>query len=315
MSKLHPILIASLGVLSGAFLDGLVKGVTELHGVDVLTVTSWRFSTAAIFALSVFAIMRKPIPSWPAIRFHIMRAVIQLTAAITFFWSLSQLALAEATVLGFTAALMLAPLAHIILGEKMTFVSFSAAFIGFVGAVIAMSGDTTGTPVNGNRTLGIISVCIAAVAYAMTIILLRKRTKTEDSVTIVMMSNVLPALIIVPIAIGVSLFGPSELFGRPIGQFPELHLIPVLVSIGFFGMGIWWMFTLAYARAPARMLAPIEYTALIWAALIGFLFFDEFPGWQLFVGATIIIVACLLVAFDSDTKPLRKRFAKFRKIA
>lgn len=315
MPRIHPILIASLGVLSGAFLDGLVKGVTELQRIDVLTVTSWRFASAAVFSVCIFAILRKPVPSWSAIRFHLMRAVIQLTAALTFFWSLSQLALAEATVLGFTAALMLAPFAHFILKEQITAISILAAVVGFAGAIIAMSGDTAGVPENGNRVLGVISVLIAAVTYALTIILLRKRTLTEDSVTIVMMSNLLPALIIVPITICISMFGPAELFGIPIGQFPNIALIPILISIGFFGMGIWWMFTLAYARAPARTLAPIEYTALIWAALIGFLFFGELPSWQLFLGAIIIICACLLVVFDGDGKRIGRRFAKFRKIS
>lgn len=315
MSRLHPILIASLGVLSGAVLDGLVKAITELRGIDVLTVASWRYATGAIFAVAVFALTRKPIPHWPAIRFHLMRAVIQMTAAVTFFWSLSQLALAEATVLGFTAALMLAPLAQIILGEKMTFVSVLAAIIGFAGAIIAMSGDTSGAPIDGNRSLGIVAVGIAAVTYAISIILLRKRTQIEDSVTIVMMSNLLPALIIVPIAILISLYGPNEILGSPVGQFPDIEIIPVLIAIGFFGMGIWWMFTLAYARAPARTLAPIEYTALIWAAIIGYIFFDEYPSWQLFVGAIIIICACLLIAFDSDGNLIGKRFAKFRKIS
>lgn len=315
MSRLHPILIASVGVLSGAVLDGLVKAVTELRGIDVLTVASWRYATGAIFAVTIFAIARKPIPHWPAIRFHLMRAVIQMTAAVTFFWSLSQLALAEATVLGFTAALMLAPLAQIILGERMTFVSVLAAIIGFAGAIIAMSGDTSGAPIDGNRSLGIIAVGIAAVTYAISIILLRKRTQIEDSVTIVMMSNLLPALIIVPIAILVSLYGPNEILGSAVGRFPDIEIIPVLIAIGFFGMGIWWMFTLAYARAPARTLAPIEYTALIWAAIIGYIFFEEYPSWQLFVGAIIIICACLLIAFDSDGNLIGKRFAKFRKIS
>ena len=315
MARLNPILIASIGVLSGAVLDGLVKAITELRGIDVLTVASWRYATGAIFAVTIFAIARKPIPQWPAIRFHLMRAAIQMTAAVTFFWSLSQLALAEATVLGFTAALMLAPLAQIILGEKMTFVSVLAAIIGFAGAIIAMSGDTSGAPIDGNRSLGIVAVGIAAVTYAISIILLRKRTQIEDSMTIVMMSNLLPALMIVPIAILVSLYGPNEILGSAVGQFPDIEIIPVLIAIGFFGMGIWWMFTLAYARAPARTLAPIEYTALIWAAIIGYIFFEEYPSWQLFVGASIIISACLLIAFDSDGNLIGKRFAKFRKIS
>jgi len=59
------------------------------------------------------------------------------------------------------------------------------------------------------------------------------------------------------------------------------------------------LLTLAYARAPAQQLAPLEYTALIWSALFGAVFFSEMPGWRLWAGAAIIIGACLLVAFEN----------------
>ena len=56
--------------------------------------------------------------------------------------------------------------------------------------------------------------------------------------------------------------------------------------------------TLAYARAPAQRLAPLEYSALIWSGLFGSIFFQEYPGWQTWVGALVIIAACLIVAFE-----------------
>jgi drug/metabolite transporter (DMT)-like permease len=58
------------------------------------------------------------------------------------------------------------------------------------------------------------------------------------------------------------------------------------------------LMTLAYARAPAQRLAPLEYSALIWSGLFGSVFFSEYPGWQTWVGAVIIIGACLIVAFE-----------------
>ncbi|MEO0721416.1 MAG: DMT family transporter [Pseudomonadota bacterium] len=288
----HPILIAALGIISGSILDGLVKGLAQ--DMDVLTITAWRFGFAAIYAGSIFIALRRPIPSAAAFRFHLMRAVIQIIAALTFFWSLTQLGLAEATVLGFTAALMIAPIARIILGEHMTGLSVGAAFIGFAGAALAISGETTGAPADGNRLLGVVSVMVAAVTYALTIVLLRLRTRQEDSITIVMFSNVLPATLLVTLIVGLNLFGVTG-----VQAIPQPGQFPILAAIGLFGMGIWWMFTLAYARAPAQQLAPIEYTALIWSALIGAVFFAEVPGWRLYAGAVIIIAACLIVAFES----------------
>jgi S-adenosylmethionine uptake transporter len=54
-----------------------------------------------------------------------------------------------------------------------------------------------------------------------------------------------------------------------------------------------WCLARAYALAEAQQLAPLEYTGLIWAAMIGFFFFAEAPRPQLWIGAVIIIGACL----------------------
>lgn len=282
--QISPLLIAALGVLTGCLIDVCVKYLAS--DIHIVVLTIWRFIFAGVYATGIFLAMRRPWPLWEAWRFHTMRGAIHLIAAISFFYALTQLGLAEATVIGFTAALMIAPIARIILGEKFGPVSVAAAFIGFAGAALTLSGETSGAPADGNRLLGISAVLLSAVTYATSIVLLRMRAQKEDALTIVMLSNVLPA------AIGL----PALLF---VGEPPTLSQFPVLAVIGVIGLGIWWLFTLAYARAPAQRLAPLEYTALIWSALFGWIIFGEVPGWQLYVGAVIIIAACMLVAFES----------------
>ena len=71
------------------------------------------------------------------------------------------------------------------------------------------------------------------------------------------------------------------------------------VALSLLGVGIWWLMTLAYARAPAQKLAPIEYTALIWATILGWTMFNERPHWTLYAGAVVVILACLAVAFET----------------
>ncbi|MEL6956487.1 MAG: DMT family transporter [Pseudomonadota bacterium] len=284
LRQTSPLLIAAIGVFSGCMIDVLVKYLAADINVFVLTV--WRFIFGGIYALGIFFAMRRAWPPLEAWRFHTMRGAIHLTAAMSFFYALTQLGLAEATVMGFTAALMIAPIARVLLGEKFGPVSVAAAFIGFAGAAITLSGNAESGPVDGNRALGAAAVLLSAVTYATSVVLLRMRAQKEDTLTIVMLANVLPAIIGLPVLFAV-------------GHAPTLGQFPVLAALGFFGLGIWWMFTIAYGRAPAQRLAPLEYTALIWSALFGWIVFGEVPGWQLYLGAAVIIAACMLVAFES----------------
>lgn len=279
-----PFLIAALGVLCGCGIDVFVKALSQT--MPVFEVTVWRFVFGALFALAIFVAAGRPFPSGEAWRFHTLRGTVHLGAALLFFFSLTQLGLAEATVIGFTAALMIAPIARLLLGERFGVVSVVATLLGFAGALVTVSGETSGAPEDGNRLLGLASVLGSAICYATSVVLLRMRAQKEDALTIVMLANVLPALIGLPILLA----------GGPV---PDVSDLPALVGLGLFGLSIWWLLTLAYARAPAQKLAPLEYTAVIWSALFGALFFGEIPDWTLYVGAAVIIGACLLAAFET----------------
>jgi len=279
-----PLLIAVLAIFMGSGIDALVKAVAPDAGLHHLL--SWRFLFGAIIALAVFRARRKPVPSFEATRFHTLRGAVQVAAAFLFFYAVLELPLALATIIGFTAALMVPFVARTLLGERVTPMGLGAALVGFAGAVLAIQGLPVGDTETGNRLYGIIACFLAAFLYALTLVLLRMRATKEDATTIAMFTNVIPALILLPITFG--------LFGTP--NWSDL---PVFALFGFMGFAVWYLMTLAYARAPAQQLAPLEYTALIWSGLFGAIFFREFPGWQTWAGAAIIIVACLIVAFES----------------
>ena len=299
MFRPSPLLIAAFGVFLGCLNDAIIKGLS--NELTVIEITFWRYVLGGGYALIVFLSLRRPMPTLEALRFHTMRGAVSVVAALAFFYALTQLGLAEATVLGFTAALMIAPLAWLFLGERLSKLSVLAALVGFVGAALAVSGADTETSSQGNRFYGFVSVMIAALAYALAIVLLRLRTNSEDHVSLMMFSNVVPALFMGLLVLGLTVT-PS---GAALSLNPTASQWPVLGLVGLLGMGIWWMFALAYARAPAQRLAPLEYTALIWASILGLIFFRETPSWQLFTGALIIISACLLVAYESHFEARR----------
>ena len=281
----HPILLVCLAVLCGCTLDATMKGVT-LGGTGVITATAWRYILASVIVVAVFLAMRRPMPGWKAIRFHTLRSIAQVLSSVTFFYALTQITLAEAVVMGFTAALMIAPIARFLLGEKMSPVTLGASLVGFAGAAIAISGEPASMPVDGNRTYGIAAMLVSAVGYALNIVLLRMRTKEEDALTLVTFMNLLPALFLIPF---LPFFGPM----------PQINAWPSLSGAAVAAVGIWSFLTLAYARAKAQTLAPFEYTGLIWSSLFGYAFFHEVPSLRLYAGAGIIILACLVVAFET----------------
>jgi S-adenosylmethionine uptake transporter len=262
-----------------------MKGVT-LGGTGVLTATAWRYILASVIMVALFMAARRPVPGWKAIRFHTLRSIAQVISSLTFFYALTQITLAEAVVMGFTAALMIAPIARVLLGERMSPITVAASLVGFVGAAIAISGEPASAPVGGTRLYGIAAMLVSAVGYALNIVLLRLRTKEEDALTLVTFMNVLPALFLIP-------FLPFT------GAMPETNSWPLLAGASVAAVGIWSFMTLAYARAKAQTLAPFEYTGLIWSSLFGYAFFQEIPSLRLYGGAAIIILACLVVAFET----------------
>ena len=286
----RPIVIVVLAVLLGTCVDAMVKGIAPDAGL--IHLLAWRFAFASMISVPLFLRSGKPRPGAEAVRFHIVRGIVQLGAAFSFFHALTQLGLAEATIYGFTAALMVPVLAALMLNEPMSRLAVLATVLGFLGAIVTVGTGTQEVTSAGNRTLGLIAVFVAAFLYAMVLILLRMRARSEDALTIVMFTNVVPAIFMAPV-----LFG---LFG-----WPDWHDLPSFALLGSLGFGVWYLMTLGYARAPAQRLAPIEYTAIVWSSLLGAIFFSEWPSWNVYLGGAIIIFACLMVAYEDHRSTRR----------
>ena len=276
-------LLAVIAIFMGSAIDAMVKAIAPDAGLHHLL--AWRFLFGGLIALAVFRAQKRPMPSVSSIRFHTMRGLVQLACAFTFFFALMTIPLAVATIIGFTAALMVPFVARVLLGERVTAIALVATLIGFAGAVLAVMGRPESGTTSELWVWGVASCFLAAFLYAFGLVLLRMRATHEDATTIAMFTNVAPAVTLLPITFGI--------FGNP-----DWNDIPLFLMFGVLGFVTWYLMTLAYARAPAQRLAPLEYSALIWSGLFGSVFFQEHPGWQTWLGAVIIIAACLIVAFE-----------------
>tara|TARA_Y100000052_G_scaffold27486_1_gene35643 strand:- start:32542 stop:33447 length:906 start_codon:yes stop_codon:yes gene_type:complete len=277
----HPAVIAAFAVFFGTVIDSLVRHVNGF--IDLTTLIFWRFAIGAVLVGIPYFLSGRRLPGWKATRFHAVRGITHLLAASLFFFALTKLELATVTVLGFTAVLWIIPIAWIALGERPKPIAVLAGLLGFCGVLLTFVGAESFDGFTTDDWLGFASVMSAAMFYAISIVLLRLRASEDGAFAIAFYANLFPAIYMA---------GPAFILTEGVVWGDALWL----VLLGICGTLVWLFMTLAYGRAPAQQLAPTEYTALIWSALIGWLVFNEVPKGLFWLGAIVIIAACLLVS-------------------
>jgi drug/metabolite transporter (DMT)-like permease len=216
----------------------------------------------------------------PFFRMHMLRGFLVLITSTTFFAALKYLPLADCIVIAFAAPIFVTALSGPMLGEKVGWRRWSAVVVGFAGVVLAV--DPTGSWA-GETGLGIGLVLASALAYALTLLTLRRLSGKEHTHNLLFYST---AFTIVAAAV------PGILEWEPISwTAAAVMLIQGLASAG----GQLAMIR-AFRFGEASMLAPIEFTALIWATLFGYWFWADLPTVVVLAGAALIIGANLYIA-------------------
>jgi S-adenosylmethionine uptake transporter len=279
---LSPILIATGGVALLCVMDAVMKHVVAM--THPLTATFGRSVLSVLLALPLWIAVGRPRLTRDVLGAHAIRGTVMCFSSASFFWALTVLPLAEAVTLSFVAPLIIPFIAWAVLRERPRLTSMTAGLVGFAGVLVTTQGapESADTP---ERTLGIVMMMVAAVAWATSLVLLRGRASRDGPAIVVLMGGLVPAILLAPIA-------------AFIGDVPSSESLLWLLGAAAFTVGGVWMLTRAYARAEAQVLAPIEFTALAWAALLGWVFFAELPRIQIWIGAAIIIAACLFAAWD-----------------
>lgn len=267
-------------------MNAMIKGLSVYESVVVIT--AWRYTLGAALVILLWLIFRPPLPGWSAVPFHVFRGFFQISAASLFFWSVTQIPLATAAALGLTGTLMIGPLAWLLMREPLKRDVIGGTLVGFAGALFIVNTETQllSGQIDG-PVLGYLAPILASLCHALSVVLLRFRSQSEDPIVVAFFANTLPALYVLPVFFLMDTQPTVELFGG-------------YVLSAFFGVSFWSLTTIAYARAPAAKLAPMTYTQLIWAAIIGFFLFGELPGASMWLGAAVIVSACFYVMRSSN---------------
>ena len=188
------------------------------------------------------------------------------------------------TILGLLTALFIALLAIWLLRERPSRWIWAALVVGAVGVAIGLWPELSAThaPGSANRLVGMAAAGLSAVTYAGVVVVARHHAQHDALWTILLVQNLLPAAVMaVPMG---WLWQPMALADLPI-----LLLMGGLATIGL--LCITW----AFSHIEASRAAPVEYTGLVWAALLGFLVFGEVPTLWSLGSAAMIMLGCLLL--------------------
>lgn len=290
-ARLPPALVLTLAILAGASMDATIKWLAQSN--HVLLVAFGRYFFGAVFSLAIWWRAGKPSITKEMWFAHGLRGFVIATCAVTFFWALSVLPLAEAVALSFIYPLIVPFAAWIILKERVRASSIVCAVVGFTGVIVAMQGAPSDAE-SPQHDLGVIAVLVSAFFFSIAMVLLRERSQKDGAAIVTLMTSVVP---------GILLVAPTLAFATP----PTLSDWPFFLQMGALAAVFMYLMAQAYARAEAQQLAPIHYTELIYASIIGFVIFHETPRIQIYVGAALIVAACLWVAYDARRVALKPK--------
>ena len=235
-------------------------------------------------------------------RAHVWRGFVGTAAMGLNFTAAGFLPLPEITAIGFTTPLLIVVFSSVMLGERVGVYRISAVLVGLIGVLTIVEPRLTFgemDPTQDVMMLGVILAISAAACAALAQIQIRKMVQVERA-----------SAIIFYFCITASLFSLST-----IGTWvwPNLSQFLILILIGILGGVGQIMLTTAYRYAPASVIAPFDYTAMIFALGIGYVAFAELPSAQMILGAGIVIAAGVFVILREARLGLRRGQARSAK--
>ena len=276
-----------LCTLGYAFLSLQDAGIKWLVAdYSVFTILFWRALVVVVACLLVGRLQLVQ-RAWRSSsrRLLVVRGLLSIAAWLLYYTAARDLTLAEMTTLYFSAPIMVTVLATVILKEQVSGWQWLALIIGFVGVVIACR------PNNMSDPLPIVLTLLAAMCWAFTYIQLRQVDNQTSVLEQMLISNV-----VFVICMMVALPWTHT-------PAPTPAWLGMLVAGLMGGAGQFLLFA-SFQRATATVLAPFEYTGLIWAFLLSSLIWGTLMDVSLMIGAGLIAVSgTLAMIFGRHPSP------------
>ena len=260
-----------------ALMHNVIRYVTTSEGIHPFEAAFFRnLFGVLLFAPWIikngFSILRTARPFM-----HIARAGLNSISLLAWFTALSLMPVADATALGLLSPVFVTILAIIFLSETVGIRRWIGVFIALLGGLIIVR------PGFSEIGLGTWLILFAALTVSSSKLMAKVLSNTESAGQIVGLLT----LLMLPITLLPAIF---------VWKTPDLYQLMFLALIGFFGVIGHLLFVQAYKLADISVVEPAIFTRMIWAALIGYIMFSEFPDLWTWIGGGIIVIGTTYIA-------------------
>jgi drug/metabolite transporter (DMT)-like permease len=278
-----------LVVISGAFFASMHGSVRFLSkDLDAMEIAFFR----AFFGFVFFApiLLKSRLSALRTTRFplHMVRGVFNGASLLMWFTALSMVPLGDATALSLMGPLFVGLGAMFILGESVRGPRWAALAVGFAGALVIVR------PGLQEINLGMVLIFVSMLCVTCSKLIAKSLSRTDQPSTIVAYLSLTMML-------------PSGIAILFVWQTPTLEQLFFMMMIGFMGSSGHMLLTTAYKIADISAVEPVVFARLIWAAIVGWFLFAEFPGIWVWVGGALIVTASTWLAQHESR---RRRQAK-----
>lgn len=285
MNVLMAIVFKLISALLFALMSTLIRWLGEVAPVGQMVF--FRSAFAIVPVVIVYAWRRELDLRTSRPLGHLGRGSISICGMSSNFASLTRLPLVEVTAIQFASPLVTVALAAIVLKERVRIYRWSAVVVGFAGVIVMLAPHLSGGMLvgaaAGAAALGAVFALISVFCNAATVIQTRRLTQTETTSSIVFYFSLICAA--------------AGLASWPFIPWhtPNTLELAALISTGLLGGMAHIFLTESYRYASASLLAPFDYSAMLWAFILGWLVFDEVPGLTVYIGSAIVTGAGLYV--------------------
>jgi len=260
----------SLSVLFFVLMSVCIKATGD-H-IPLFQVVFFRNFFALIPLFFVIYFLNLKIASINNYPLHFGRAIIGILAMSLFFISIRYVPLVEMQTISFSSVFFISILSVFFLGEKIGYRRILAVIVGFIGVVIILN---PGAALFSNYSF---LPLIASFFLSIAVIFLKKILLTNN--------NILSVWVFTALCTCISLF-----FYNDTWIWPQNYDLLFMVASGFLGFIAQICLTKSFQLADASLLAPLDFSSVIWSFFIGYIFFQEFITFNVFIGGLIIILS------------------------
>ena len=265
-----------LACLVFSIMGGLIRSVAD-SGMPVFEIVFLRNVAGLMFILPMFMNTGLGALKTKRIGFYLSRSFFGFVSMLSWFYALTVLPLADAVALNFTAPIFTTILAIFVLREVVGIRRGSAMIVGFVGAMIILR------PGLAEMSLGSYAAIMSAATMACSITCVKLLSRTEKTAAIVAWTQILilPMSLIPAIIVWVT---------------PTVDQVLLILAIGLLATIGHLSFTKSFSLVDASIVMPFDFFRLIFAALIGFIFFAQEPDLYTYIGAAVIFASSIYIA-------------------